>query len=556
MKAKAKEKENMTTFKEIGIKDQVLRGIEELGFETPMPIQEKVIPVLLENKGDLVGLAQTGTGKTAAFGLPLIQLTDTSKKYPQALILSPTRELCMQIANDIEKYSKYVKGLKVLAVYGGAAIINQIRSLDKGVHIIVATPGRMLDLINRKRVDLSHIAKVVLDEADEMLNMGFKEELDGILEKTPDEKETLLFSATMPREVARISKNYMNNPQEITCGTKNAGSSNVTHVCYMVHARDRYMALKRIADINPSIYGIIFCRTRMDTKEVADKLMEDGYSADALHGDLSQAQRDYVMNRFRKKNIQMLVATDVAARGIDVTDLTHVINYNLPDDVESYTHRSGRTGRAGKKGVSVAIINMKEKSRIRQIEKKLQKEFIQGKIPTGNEICKVQMLNLIDRIKNVEVDNARIEEFIPAIEAKLEGIAVEDLVKKIVSLEFNRFLDYYKDAQDINVVERTDNRSRNTHKAGAFDRFFINIGKIDGLTPQRMIGLIKDQTGNKRIDIGAIDIMNNFSFFEVDMSETNTILSSFDNVKFKKRKISVELSQGKKSSSRRKKRRF
>ena len=547
----------MTTFKEIGIKDQVLRGIEELGFETPMPIQEEVIPVLLENKGDLVGLAQTGTGKTAAFGLPLIQLTDTSKKYPQALILSPTRELCMQIANDIEKYSKYVKGLKVLAVYGGAAIVNQIRALEKGVHIIVATPGRMLDLINRKKVDLSHIAKVVLDEADEMLNMGFKEELDGILKQTPDEKETLLFSATMPREVARISKDYMNNPQEITCGTKNSGSSNVTHVYYMVHARDRYMALKRIADINPSIYGIIFCRTRMDTKEVADKLMEDGYNADALHGDLSQVQRDYVMNRFRKKNIQMLVATDVAARGIDVTDLTHVINYNLPDDVEIYTHRSGRTGRAGKKGVSIAIINMKEKSRIKQIEKKIQKEFIQGKVPTGSEICKVQMLNLINRIKNVEVDDARIEEFLPAIKTKFEGIAVEDLMKKIVSLEFNRFLDYYKDAQDINVVERTDNRSRNPHKSGAFDRFFINIGKIDGLTPQRMIGLIKDQTGNKRIDIGAIDIMNNFSFFEVDMSETNTILSSFDNVKFRKRKVSVELSQGKKGSSRRrKKRRF
>jgi len=405
----------MTKFTDLGIANNILKGINELGFEEAMPVQEEVIPVLLETNRDIVALAQTGTGKTAAFGLPIVQQINISEKYPQALILSPTRELCVQIAKDLMAYSKYVDGLKVLPIYGGANIDAQIRGLRMGTHIIVATPGRILDLIKRGRADITRVGTVVLDEADEMLNMGFRDDLNEILESVPDERRTLLFSATMPKEVAAISKNYMKNPEEITIGKKNSGAESIKHMYYLVQARDRYLALKRIADLNPDIYSIVFCRTRQETKEVAEWLIKDGYNADALHGDLSQAQRDHVMNRFRLKSLQMLVATDVAARGLDVNDLTHVINYNLPDDIEVYTHRSGRTGRAGKKGISIAIVHLREKSRIKEIEKKINKNFEKAPIPTGKEICKKQLFHLIDKMEKVEVDHEQIEEFLPEI---------------------------------------------------------------------------------------------------------------------------------------------
>jgi ATP-dependent RNA helicase DeaD len=401
----------MLTFKELGLSPNLLKGIDALGFTNPTPIQEKIIPMFFETKNDIVGLAQTGTGKTAAFGLPIIEQIDVKDKSVQALILSPTRELCIQIAKDLDNFSKHVNGLEVVPVYGGASIDTQVRALKRGAQIVVATPGRMLDLIKRKAANLSNINTVVLDEADEMLNMGFRDELDGILEQTSNSKRTLLFSATMPKEVARIAKNYMNNPTQITVGKQNAGADNVHHVYYQVHAHNRYKALKRIADINPDIYGLVFCRTRMETKEVADKLIKDGYNADALHGDLSQAQRDHVMKRFRERTLQMLVATDVAARGIDVTEISHVINYNLPEDNEIYTHRSGRTGRAGKSGVSIAIVNYREINRIPQIEKLIQKSFEKLLVPSGEEICEKQLFKLIDKMENVKVDEEQIAPF-------------------------------------------------------------------------------------------------------------------------------------------------
>ncbi|MFC2139761.1 DEAD/DEAH box helicase [Bacteroidota bacterium] len=544
----------MITFEEIGIESHIVRAIDELGFINPMPIQEKVIPHLIQDEcDDLVALAQTGTGKTAAFGLPLIQKTDTSKKHTQHLILCPTRELCLQITSDLTDYSKYVKNLKVTAVYGGASIEKQIRDLKKGVQIICATPGRLLDLIGRGVIKLSKIKTVVLDEADEMLNMGFREDLEEILIETPDNKNTLLFSATMPADVQRIAKRYMNNPVELSVGKRNAGAENINHICYMVHARDRYLALKRIADYYPEIYGIIFCRTRKETQEVADKLMKDGYNADAIHGDLSQSQRDVVMNKFRIRNLRLLVATDVAARGLDVDDLTHIINYNLPDDLEIYTHRSGRTGRAGKTGTSIVIANLKENHKLKQIEKQVNKKFNHLPIPLGKEICEKQLFHLIDRMENVEVDFSQIDTFLPKIYKKLEWLNREDLIKKFVSLEFNRFLEYYKQMPDLNVPTEKRTKSSKNQKMENFEftRFFINLGKTDDLKPTTLIGMINDYTGIRDIEIGGIDILKNFSFFEIESGYTDKILTAFNNKKMKKRDINVEVAEKKKESGRR-----
>ncbi|MBN2681817.1 MAG: DEAD/DEAH box helicase [Bacteroidales bacterium] len=440
----------MLTFTELGLSPNLLKGIEDLEFKKPTPIQEKIIPIIFSSENDIIGLAQTGTGKTAAYGLPIIQNIDFEDNSVQALILSPTRELCMQIAGDMVKYSKHIKGFEVVAVYGGASIENQIRALKKGAHVIVATPGRMLDLIKRRAAKIDKIRTVVLDEADEMLNMGFREDLDSILETTPKAKRTFLFSATMPEEVARISKNYMQNATTVTIGTQNSGAENVKHIYYQVHARNRYLVLKRIADYNPDIYGIVFCRTRMETKEVADKLIKDGYNADALHGDLSQSQRDHVMKRFRERTLQMLVATDVAARGIDVSDISHVINYNLPDDLDVYTHRSGRTGRADKSGISISIVNYREKSKIPSIEKAIKKKMERQPVPNGNEICQRQLFKMIDKMEKVEVDELQIAPFMDVVNKKLEWLSKEDVIKHFVSLEFNRFLEYYKNAPDLN----------------------------------------------------------------------------------------------------------
>ena len=547
----------MKSFKEVGIDKSFLKAIEELGFEKPMPVQEEVIPHLLNNeKRDLVALAQTGTGKTAAFGLPLLQKIDTSTKQTQHLIISPTRELCLQIADDLKTYSKYNDKIKVVAVFGGANIEHQIKSIKKGAHIISATPGRLLDLLNRKVVDIGNIKTVVLDEADEMLNMGFREDLEAILINTPKEKQTLLFSATMPKEVRKIADNFMNNPVEVTIGRKNSGADTVNHICYTVKAKDRYLALKRIVDFNPDIYGIIFCRTRRETQEVADKLMQDGYNADALHGDLSQAQRDAVMNKFRIKHLKLLIATDVAARGLDVTDLTHVINYNLPDELEIYTHRSGRTGRAGKPGTSIIIANLKEKRKIAAIEKQIGKKIEHKPVPLGKEICKVQLFHLIDRMEKVEVDSAQIEEFLPEINRKLEWLSREELIKKFVSVEFNRFSDYYKNMPDLNSPD-DEKRSRKrgekggNYSANGFTRFFINLGKMDNLKPTDIIGMVNDFTGVRNIEIGEIQIKKTFSFFEVDSDYTDTLLKAFNENSYRKRKINLEVSEKEKPSDNR-----
>lgn len=546
--------DNMLTFNVMGLSPNLLKVIEELGFKKPTPIQEEVIPIFFETENDIVGLAQTGTGKTAAFGLPIIEQIDIRNKSVQALILAPTRELCIQISKDLQIFSKYVEGLRVVPVYGGAHIDTQIKALKKGAHIIAATPGRMLDLINRKAANIANVRTVVLDEADEMLNMGFRDELDSILEKTPDIKRTLLFSATMPKEVARIAKNYMNSPVEITIGKQNAGAENIRHIYYQVHARDRYLALKRIADINPEIYGIVFCRTRMETKDVADKLIKDGYNADAIHGDLSQAQRDNVMKRFRERSLQMLVATDVAARGIDVNDISHIINYNLPEELDIYTHRSGRTGRAGKSGVSIAIVNYREKNKIPQIEKIIRKKFEKLSVPNGAEICKKQLFKLIGKMENVEVDEAQIAPFMDTVNKKLEWLSKEQIIKHFVSLEFNRFLEYYKNAPDLNEKaedkrdKRDDGRRSNRHRRRAksdYTRFFINIGKKDGVIPKNIIGMINDNTKNRDINIGTIDLKDSFSFFEVEKNYANKVLNSFSNTKFKGRRVRVDVAEEK-----------
>lgn len=450
----------MKTFQELGICDEILKAITELGYENPMPVQEQVIPHLLNEETDLVALAQTGTGKTAAFGLPVIQRIDLSLCKPQALILSPTRELCLQIASDLTDYSQYVSGLRILPVYGGSSIESQIKTLKKGVHIIVATPGRLVDLIERRTVQLDHVSTVIMDEADEMLNMGFLDSINAILSKVPQERKMLLFSATMPKEIEQIAHTYMHEPKEVVVGSRNEGAENVRHVYYMVHAKDKYPALKRIADYYPSIYGIIFCRTRRETQEIADQLIADGYNADSLHGELSQAQRDAVMQKFRLRNLQLLVATDVAARGLDVTDLTHVINYGLPDDIETYTHRSGRTGRAGKSGVSVAIVHSREKGKMRAIEKIIGKKFERGMVPTGEQICEKQLFNLADRIEKVKVNEEEIAKYLPNISRKLGWLTEQDLIKRIVSLEFNRLIDYYRDTPDLDIPDENTRKPK------------------------------------------------------------------------------------------------
>lgn len=431
-----------------------------MGYEAPMPVQEEVIPFLLGEDNDVIALAQTGTGKTAAFGLPLLQKIEVNQYHPQALILCPTRELCLQIADDLNDYSKYIENLKVLPVYGGSSIESQIKMLKRGVHVVVATPGRLLDLMNRKTVDLSRVRSVILDEADEMLNMGFTESINAILAEVPASRNMLLFSATMPQGIASITKKYMNNPKEIVIGNKNEGNKNIKHVYYMVQARDKYLALKRIADYYPNIYGIIFCRTRKETQEIADKLIQGGYNADSLHGELSQAQRDYVMQKFRIKNLQLLVATDVAARGLDVDNLTHVINYGLPDEIESYTHRSGRTGRASRTGISISICHIKEKGKIRELERILNKTFEKGEMPSGQDICQKQLFNLVDQIEKVKVNEEEIAELMPSIFRKLEWLDKEDIIKRVVSLEFNRMIDYYKDADEIQIVDERSAKKR------------------------------------------------------------------------------------------------
>ena len=544
----------MRTFEELGVMPEICEAISELGFEHPMPVQEEVIPYLLGNGNDVIALAQTGTGKTAAFGLPIIQKVDPKQPYAQALILSPTRELCLQIADDLAAFSKYVEGLRVVPMYGGTSIENQIRNVRKGVHIIVATPGRLIDLMERGVVNLSTVRDVVLDEADEMLNMGFTDSINRILEDVPRDRNTLLFSATMSKEIARIAKNYLTDAHEIVIGNKNEGSKNVNHVYYMVHAKDKYLALKRIADYYPNIYGIIFCRTRMETQEIADKLIQDGYNADALHGELSQQQRDLTMQKFRKRRIQLLVATDVAARGLDVDDLTHVINYGLPDDTENYTHRSGRTGRAGKRGTSIAIINLREKGRMREIEKVIGKEFVKGTIPTGKEICEKQLWKVIDDIEKTEVKEDDIAEFLPAIYRKLDWLDKEDIIRRVVTREFGRFLEYYSNAPEPEpVMERgqrsTDNsqRSKGRKEKGdrnpeqGYARFFVNRGKRDGFYAAQVIDMVNRHVRHERIEMGRIDLMQNFSFFEVPEKQADIVLRALKHAHVNGQHVVVEL---------------
>ena len=543
----------MTTFKDLGLNDNIIKALTDLGYENPTEIQEKAIPQVIASKEDLKAFAQTGTGKTAAFSLPILEQIDTQNKDTQAIILSPTRELALQIAKNIEEFAKHIKGFNTTAVYGGASIDDQIRKLRKGMHIVVGTPGRTVDLINRKQLKLNNIQWLVLDEADEMLNMGFKEELDKILAVTPKEKQTLLFSATFPREVESIAKNYMYKPVEITSGEKNKGSDQVSHQYYVVSERNRYNALKRIADVNPDIYSIIFCRTRRETQEVADKLIKDGYNADALHGDLSQAQRDSVMGKFRKKVLQILVATDVAARGLDVTDLTHVINHKLPDQIESYTHRSGRTGRAGKEGISIAIVTGREKGKLRPIERMIGKQFVSTPVPTGKEICQNQLLKLIDKVHDIKVNEKEIVDFLPSIYEKLEGLDREELIKRFVSLEFNTFLSYYQNAPDLNDSDQMRGRDSDSRGKRRDDenmsRFFINIGRKDNLNPARLIGLINDQKIAKNIEIGQIEILDTFSFFELDKNYKDETISSFkaNDVDFEGRNVNVEITEKKRS---------
>jgi ATP-dependent RNA helicase DeaD len=538
----------MSTFLELGLKEPINKALTDLGYEKPTVIQEKAIPQIISSTDDLKAFAQTGTGKTAAFSLPILELLDDTNGNVQAIILSPTRELAVQIGNNIKEFCKYLPKIKVTTVYGGSSIEDQIRSLKRGSQIVVGTPGRTVDLIKRRALKLGNVQWLVLDEADEMLNMGFKDELDKVLEATPDTKQTLLFSATFPREVESIARNYMTNPVEITSGQKNSGSVNVTHEYYSVTERTRYPALKRIADLNPDIYAIIFCRTRRETQEVADNLIKDGYSADSLHGDLSQAQRDSVMGKFRKKSIQILVATDVAARGLDVNELSHVINHKLPDQIENYNHRSGRTGRAGNKGISIVLVNGKEKGKLRQIEKIIQKKFVQGKVPSGKEIVQNQLMNLIDKVQNTEVNESEMEEFLPSIYEKLEDLDREDLIKKFVSLEFNTMLKYYENSNDLNdLSSRENSRARTVNEN--MTRFFINIGRKDNLNPGKLIGLINEQNIGDKVEIGSIDILDTFSFFELDKNFEDKTLEAFANNQpdFDGRSVNIEITKKERS---------
>ena len=546
-------KHSMSTFLELGLKEPINKALTDLGYEKPTVIQEKAIPQIITSTDDLKAFAQTGTGKTAAFSLPILELADDTNKNTQAIILSPTRELAVQIGNNIKEFAKYMPNIKVVTVYGGANIEEQIRGLKRGAQIVVGTPGRTVDLINRRALKLGNIEWLVLDEADEMLNMGFKDELDKVLDATPETKQTLLFSATFPREVEAIARNYMTKPVEVTSGQKNTGSDDVSHEYYLVSERTRYPAVKRIADLNPDIYAIIFCRTRRETQEVADNLIKDGYNADALHGELSQAQRDSVMGKFRKKTVQILVATDVAARGLDVNSLTHVINHKLPDQIENYTHRSGRTGRAGKSGISIALVSNKEKGRIGAIERIIKKKFVQAKIPTGKEICQNQLMHLIDKVNSIEVKQSEIENFLPSIYDKLEGLSREELIQKFVSLEFNSFLSYYENARDLNDLSSKDTGRNGRGSNENMTRFFINIGRKDSLNPARLIGLINDQKITDNIEIGAIDILDTFSFFEIDKKFEEQTLNSFseNQPEFSGRGVNIEITKKERGGGRR-----
>lgn len=549
----------MKSFEELGVAERLLRAITDLGFEQPMPVQEKVIPHLLSpGAGDVIALAQTGTGKTAAFGLPLLQRIDPDKNYPQALVLAPTRELCLQISGDLADFAKYMPRVKVLPVYGGSSIESQIRALREGIQIIVATPGRLIDLINRGVVKLEAVNTVVLDEADEMLNMGFLDSIDEILAHVPDGRKMLLFSATMPNEISRIAKKYMHEPVEIVVGNRNEGASSVRHIYYMVNARDKYLALKRIADDTPNIYAIVFCRTRRDTQEIADKLIQDGYNADALHGDLSQQQRDIVMKKFRDKVIKILVATDVAARGLDVDDLTHVINYGLPDDTAVYTHRSGRTGRAGKTGVSIAIIHSREKGKLREIEKKIGKTFERKEVPTPDHIIEKQLYSLADRIERAEVDDEQISGYMNGVMGKLGWLGNEDLLKRVLSLELNRLLEYYRDAPKIDFIDekprkekrdRKDKRGeprsekdkdRRTAEKG-MARLYVNCGKGDGFYAGNLIELLNKNVGGKRVDVGRIDLMPGYSLFDVPRGDARRVVEGLTGSDFMGKRLYSEI---------------
>ena len=568
------------TFEELGVSEPLLRAIADLGFENPMPVQEKVIPHLLGQEGDVVALAQTGTGKTAAFGLPVLQRVDVSLNAPQALIISPTRELCLQIASDLADFSKYIQRLRVTPVYGGSSIQSQIRALREGSQIIVATPGRLIDLINRKVVNLEHVHTVILDEADEMLNMGFLDSINEILEHVPENRKMLMFSATMPPEIAKIAKKYMHDPVEFVIGTRNEGAANVRHIYYMVNARDKYLALKRIADNSPNIYAIIFCRTRRDTQEVAENLIRDGYNADSLHGDLSQQQRDMVMKKFRDRVITMLVATDVAARGLDVDDLTHVINYGLPDDTAVYTHRSGRTGRAGKTGVSIAIMHSREKGKLREIERIIGKTFERKEVPTPEHIIEKQLFSLADRIERVEVDDNEMEKYLPGVMKKLGWLTSEDLIKRVLSLEFHRLLEYYKDAPKIDFIDekprrekkgdkerkgRRDSEPRNDEDkdrrtaSKGMERVYINVGKRDGIFAGNLIEVLNTFVPGKRVDVGRIDLLPSYSLFDVKKSDAKRIVGSLKGADFMGKRLFSEIaSQDKdyaKASTRRSKER-
>ncbi|ATL48160.1 ATP-dependent RNA helicase [Chitinophaga caeni] len=539
----------MTTFESLGLNESILKGIQELGFEAPTPIQEQAIPILLSGDKDFVGLAQTGTGKTAAFGLPLLQQIDMKVTKPQGLILCPTRELCLQIANDLKNFSKFVGDVNIVAVYGGANIGMQLRELKRGGQIVVATPGRLLDIIDRGAINFENVRYVVLDEADEMLNMGFQEDINSILSNTPDNKTTWLFSATMPAEVRRISKNYMTDPFELTVGTKNSGNANIEHEYYVVRPRDKYAALKRIVDFNPEIFGIIFTRTKIESQEIAESLIRDGYNADALHGDLTQQQRDKVMKRFRERSIQVLVATDVAARGIDVDNITHVINYELPDDVENYTHRSGRTARAGRSGVSIAIISSRDLGKIRQIERVIGKKFIKAEVPDGVAVCEKQLFALVHKVHNVVVNEEQIEPYLGRIYEEFNELSKEELIKRFASIEFNQFLEYYQDAADLNVKEdsRRSSEGRSSSGRGSgdgkFTRLFINLGSVDDFTRGDMLRFICDNTGLRGNKVGRIDLKGVYSFFEVENEAVDKVVTGFKKVERNGRAVRIEMSQ-------------
>lgn len=536
----------MKNFQALGLSAGLAEAVQLIGFETPTPIQEKAIPLLLTGTRDFIGLAQTGTGKTAAFGLPLLELVDDNSSATQALVLAPTRELGLQIVSDLENFSENFKKLNIVAIYGGASISEQIRKVKRGAQIVVATPGRLIDMLGRKAINLSTIQYVVLDEADEMLNMGFKEDIDEILSKTPDSKITWLFSATMPREVRAIANNYMTEPVELTVGDKNTGNANIEHQYVVVHDRDKYSALKRLLDFHPDIFGLIFCRTRIDTQRVAEMLMKDGYNADSLHGDLNQAQRDKVMMKFRNRSVQILVATDVAARGIDVESITHVIHMNIPDEMEFYTHRSGRTARAGKKGISIALVNPKETGKIRQIEKTVKTTFTRMPVPSGPEVCQKQLLALMKKVHDVKVNESEIEAFLPAVYEELKDLTKNELIKRFASIEFNRFLDYYRNAPDLNINASSSDRGAERYSTG--DRFFINLGKMDNLEKADLLEMLDDCCKVGKKHIGKMDIKGAYSFFEVEKEKSDAIIPGLQGVEFEGRQVRVELTEGRRES--------